>query len=70
MGARYPFYLLADSRDGQMKEAEITRIAPSTQRVYGDIRHGFVYERIPHVALKSIAKNAEAKGAVGSQRRV
>ena len=29
MGARYPFYLLADSRDGQLKEAEVTRTAPS-----------------------------------------
>ncbi|MGA8585155.1 MAG: site-specific DNA-methyltransferase [Roseiarcus sp.] len=25
----------------------------------GDIRHGFVYERAPHVTLKSIANNAE-----------
>ena len=31
MGARYPFYLLADSREGQLKEAEITRSAPSSQ---------------------------------------
>ena len=59
MGARYPFYLLADSRDGQIKEAERTRSAPSTQPVYGDIRHGFVYERVPHITLKSIANNAE-----------
>jgi adenine-specific DNA-methyltransferase len=28
MGARYPFYLLADSRDGQLKEAKVTRAAP------------------------------------------
>ena len=28
MGARYPYYLLADSRDGQMKEAEVTRSSP------------------------------------------
>jgi adenine-specific DNA-methyltransferase len=28
MGARYPFYLLADSREGQLKEAEVTRTAP------------------------------------------
>ena len=28
MGARYPYYLLADSRDGQMKEAELSRRAP------------------------------------------
>ena len=59
MGARYPFYLLADSRDGQMKEAEVTRTAPSSQPVHGNIRHGFVYERVPHITLKSIANNAE-----------
>ena len=28
MGARYPYYLLADSRDGQLKEAEVTRLGP------------------------------------------
>jgi adenine-specific DNA-methyltransferase len=59
MGARYSFYLLADSREGQIKEAEITRTAPSSQPVRGDIRHGFVYERVPHITLKSIANNAE-----------
>lgn len=59
MGARYPYYLLADSRDGQMKEAEVTRTAPSSQPVHGNIRHGFVYERVPHVTLTSIANNAE-----------
>jgi adenine-specific DNA-methyltransferase len=59
MGARYPYYLLADSREGQQKEAEVTRTAPSTQPVHGDIRHGFVYERVPHITLKSIANNAE-----------
>jgi adenine-specific DNA-methyltransferase len=59
MGARYPYYLLADSRDGQLKEADISRTAPSSQPVHGNIRHGFVYERVPHVTLKSIANNAE-----------
>lgn len=59
MGARYTFYLLADSRDGQLKEAEVTRTAPSSQPVQGNIRHGFVYERVPHITLKSIANNAE-----------
>src|SRR6266478_779015 len=59
MGARYPFYLLADSREGQLKEAEITHTAPSSQPVVGNIRHGFVYERVPHITLKSIANNAE-----------
>ncbi|MCK6189783.1 site-specific DNA-methyltransferase [Pseudomonas sp. EYE_354] len=59
MGARYPFYLLADSREGQAKEAEVTRTAPSLQPVNGNIRHGFVYERVPRIKLKSIADNAE-----------
>ena len=59
MGARYPFYLLADSREGQHKEAELTRTAPSSKPTFGNIRHGFVYERVPHITLKSIANNAE-----------
>jgi adenine-specific DNA-methyltransferase len=59
MGARYPYYLLADSREGQIKEAEVTRTAPSSQPVQASIRHGFVYERVPHITLKSIANNAE-----------
>ncbi len=59
MGARYQYYLLADSRDGQLKEAEVTRTAPSSQPTRGDIRQGFVYERVPHITLKSIANNAE-----------
>ncbi|QHS10940.1 site-specific DNA-methyltransferase [Sinimarinibacterium sp. NLF-5-8] len=59
MGARYPFYLLADSREGQLKEAEVTRSAPSSQPTYGNIAYGFVYERVPHITLKSIANNAE-----------
>jgi len=59
MGARYPYYLLADSREGQIKEAEVTRTAPSTTPTRGNVRQGFVYERVPHVTLKSIANNAE-----------
>ena len=59
MGARYAYYLLADSKDGQLKEAELTNKAPSSKPTYGDIRHGFVYERVPHITLKSIANNAE-----------
>jgi adenine-specific DNA-methyltransferase len=59
MGARYSYYLLADSRDGQLKEAEITRTAPSEAQTQNNIRQGFVYERVPHIMLKSIANNAE-----------
>jgi adenine-specific DNA-methyltransferase len=59
MGARYPFYLLADSRDGQLKEAELNGSAPSSSPTSGNVRHGFVYERVPHITLKSIANNTE-----------
>jgi len=59
MGARYPYYLLADSREGQLKEAEVARSTPSESPVQENIRQGFVYERVPHITLKSIANNTE-----------
>jgi adenine-specific DNA-methyltransferase len=61
MGARFPYYLLADSREGQFKEAELTGRPPSDTPVSGDVRKGFEYERVPHVTLKSIANNPDIK---------
>lgn len=59
MAARFPWYLLADSAEGRRKEAEIARKPPSDTPTYGDVRQGFVYERVPHIMLSSIARNAE-----------
>ena len=59
MGARYPYYLLSDSREGQLKEGEIANREPSGRATVGDIRQGFVYERVPHISLRDIANNAE-----------
>lgn len=59
MGARYPYYHLADSPEGQLKEAEITQTVPKSTPTRGDIRHGFVYERAPHITLKSIATDID-----------
>lgn len=59
MGARYPYYLLADSREGQVKEATISGRIPSDSPTHGNVRQGFVYERVPHITLKSIANNTE-----------
>ncbi len=59
MGARYPYYFLADSREGQLKEAEASRTVPSSQPVCGNIRHGFVYDRVPQITLQSFSKNSE-----------
>lgn len=59
MGARYPYYLLTDSRDGQVKEGQITKRAPSEAPTQDNVRQGFVYERVPHVTMGSVAKNLE-----------
>lgn len=57
MAARYPWYLLADSKEGRAKEAALTQRVPLDTPVHHDIRQGFVYERVPHITLKSIANN-------------
>lgn len=59
MAAKYPYYFLADSKEGRLKEAELTTKPPIDGPTHGDIRQGFVYDRAPHVTLKSIANNAE-----------
>lgn len=65
MTAKYPYYLLADSAEGKTKEAEVT-LTPAPLPWTGegskngnDIRQGFVYQRVPHITLKSIANNEE-----------
>ena len=59
MGARLPFYLLADSAAGLRREAEASGRAFVERPTHGSVRQGFVCERVPHVTLKSIANNAE-----------
>jgi adenine-specific DNA-methyltransferase len=59
MAARYPYYLLADSPEGTQKEAEITGLTPPPYPTEGNIKKGFVYKRVPHIMLKSIANNEE-----------
>jgi adenine-specific DNA-methyltransferase len=59
MGARYPYYLLADSAEGRRKESKLSVTPLPTAAVTSDIRHGFVYERLQHITLKSIANNPD-----------
>jgi adenine-specific DNA-methyltransferase len=59
MGARYPYYLLSDSAQGKQKESELTSLTPDRGPVCNSIRQGFVYERIEHITLSSIAGNNE-----------
>jgi len=61
MAAKFPYYLLADSPEGLKKEAELTGQMPPPYATEDDIRKGFVYKRVPHVTLKSIANNPDIK---------
>ncbi|QKW14730.1 site-specific DNA-methyltransferase [Verrucosispora sp. NA02020] len=61
VGAKYPAYLLADSVEGRAKERELSGTEAAPTPPGNDIRKGFVYERVPHVTLKSIANNPDIK---------
>jgi len=62
MGARYPYYVLADEVESVQdlvasngKDLKYKSLSTSHQ----SLKQGFVYERVPHITLKSIANNAE-----------
>lgn len=59
MGARYPYYALKDSEIGAQEEARLSGRFPEEGLFAEDVSYGFVYERVPHITLKSIAANAE-----------
>ncbi len=61
VSARYPYYVLADSPEGLQKEVELTGQEPPSYSTTKDIRKGFVYKRVPHITLKSIANNPDIK---------
>ena len=52
MGARYPYFLLSDSRDGQLKEAEINRDAWATLR--SDTSRPFAKPQSGRIVVKVI----------------
>ena len=57
MGAKYPYFIKKDSREGQIKEAELNKRAPDNSATSDSLALGFVYERVPHITLKAIAQN-------------
>lgn len=62
VAAKYPYYLLADSPEGKAKERALgVRASSITSAGSGDVRQGFVYERVPHITLKSIANNPDIR---------
>ena len=67
MGAQFPWYLLADSIEGRKKEGELAGKSLPSAKVAHDIRHGFVYERVQHITLKSIANNPDIKKGMSQE---
>lgn len=61
MGARFPYYFLADSQEGRMKVKEVFGPGAPPSPTSLDIRQGFVYERVQHITLKSIANNPDIR---------
>ena len=61
MTARLPYYLLVDSPEGLLKEAELRNQLPPipVPKTDNDIKRGFVYKRVPHITLSSITNNPE-----------
>ena len=61
MGSKFPYFHLADSEEGRLKEGQLSARPLPAVEVSNDIRHGFVYERVQHITLKSIANNPDIK---------
>ncbi len=67
MAAKFPYYVLADSPEGTEKEAALTGLLPDSLSTEGDIRKGFVYRRVAHVMLQSIANNPDIREGMSQQ---
>jgi adenine-specific DNA-methyltransferase len=68
MSAKLPYYLLADTPEGRRKEAELAGLPPGDPAgTRADVRKGFVYKRVPHVTLKSIANNPDIREGMSRQ---
>ncbi len=68
MTAKLPYYLLADTPGGRRKEAELAGLPPGVSAgTRADVRKGFVYKRVPHVTLKSIANNPDIRDGMSRQ---
>lgn len=59
MGARFPYYYLRDTEDGRLQEQRASGKPVPPALTSGDIRQGFVYERVQHITLKAIANNPD-----------
>jgi len=63
MSARFPYYTLSDTSAGIRKEAEVSGQPPPSPLppTEGDVKKGFVYKRVPHITLKSVAHDPDIR---------
>lgn len=60
MAAKYSYYLLMDSPEGIQKEQElIGEVSSVNSKTQNDINKGFIYKRVSHITLGSIANNLD-----------
>lgn len=58
MGGVFEYFLMRDSAEGAREEAKLGGGEVVERAWTGNVRGGFVYERVPHVTLGDIANNA------------
>ena len=57
MGAKYPYFILSDSKAGRDKEAEISGGVSSYEQMTNSLKYGFVYKRYGYITSGMIANN-------------
>ena len=68
IGAKFPYFLLSDTDEGRQKEQQVSGNPVVGGNCKGDIRQGFVYQRVPHVTLGSIAQNPDIKPGMSKKQ--
>ncbi len=67
MGAHFPYFLLSDSAEGRAREGELAGHELPPSETSNDVRRGFVYERVPHITLGSIANNPDIRDGMSQE---
>ena len=67
MSTKFPYYLLSDSLEGKNREEELAGVRIPKENLQEDVRKGFVYKRVPHITLKSIANNPDIKPGMSNE---
>jgi len=65
---KLPYYLLADSAEGQAQQEELIGRPGSSGPYVNDIRKGFIYKRVPHIMLRDIAQNPDIKPGMSREQ--